>query len=49
MGCAEIASGLAIHDFEQLPAEMQAAVAAKFSHTATDADAKGRVLFVGWK
>jgi predicted O-methyltransferase YrrM len=49
LGCAEIASGLAIHDFELLPAEMQAAVASKFSNTSTDADGKGRVLFVGWK
>jgi hypothetical protein len=49
LGCAEIASGLAIHDYELLPAEMQAAVAAKFSHTTTDADSKGRVLFMGWK
>lgn len=49
LGCAEIASGLAIHDYEQLPPEMQAAVAAKFAHTATDADGKGRVLFMGWK
>ena len=49
LGCAEITSGLAIHDYEQLPAEMQAAIEAKFSHTATDADGKGRVLFVGWK
>jgi hypothetical protein len=49
LGCAEISSGLAIHDFEQLPPEMQAAVSAKFSHTTTDADHKGRVLFVGWK
>lgn len=49
MGCAEIAGGMAIHDFEQLPAEMQAAVAAKFSHSATDSDLKGRVLFMGWK
>jgi protein-L-isoaspartate O-methyltransferase len=49
LGCAEIASGLAIHDFEQLPPEMQAAVTAKFAHTKTDADHKGRVLFLGWK
>jgi predicted O-methyltransferase YrrM len=49
LGYAEIASVLAIHDYELLPAEMQAAVAAKFSHTATDADGKGRVLFMGWK
>lgn len=49
LGCAEIASGLAIHDFEQLPPEMQQAVTAKFSHTATDADGRGRVLFMGWK
>lgn len=49
MGFAEITSGLAIHDFELLPPEMQSAVSAKFSHTATDADGKGRVLFMGWK
>ena len=49
LGCAEITSGLAIHDYEQLPAEMQAAIEAKFSTTATDADGKGRVLFLGWK
>lgn len=49
LGCAEITSGLAIHDYEQLPAEMQEAITAKFSHTATDADGKGRVLFMGWK
>jgi hypothetical protein len=49
LGCAEIASGLAIHDYEQLPAEMQEAVVAKFSTTTTDADDKGRVLFLGWK
>jgi hypothetical protein len=49
MGFAEITSGLAIHDYEQLPDEMQQAISAKFSTTATDADGKGRVLFVGWK
>jgi hypothetical protein len=49
LGCAEVTSGLAIHDYEQLPAEMQSAVSAQFAHTATDADAKGRVLFLGWK
>lgn len=49
LGCAEIASGLAIHDFEQLPPEMRQAVEAKFAHTTTDADSKGRVLFLGWK
>jgi len=49
LGCAEITSGLAIHDYEQLPAEMQEAIASKFSTTTTDADGKGRVLFMGWK
>ncbi len=49
LGCAEIARGLAIHDYEQLPTEMQAAISAKFSTTKTDADDKGRVLFTGWK
>ena len=49
LGFAEITSGLAIHDYEQLPAEMQAALVAKFSTTTTDADDKGRVLFMGWK
>jgi hypothetical protein len=49
LGCAEITSGLAIHDYEQLPAEMQAAIVAKFSTTTTNADGKGRVLFMGWK
>lgn len=49
LGCAEIASGLAIHDYEQLPREMQVAIESKFSITKTDADFKGRVLFMGWK
>jgi len=49
MRCADIASVVAIHDFEQLPDDMQAAVAAKFQRSTTDADANGRVLFVGYR
>jgi len=45
--CAEIAKVVAIHDFEQLPGDMQAAVAKKFQRSTTDADDRGRVLFVG--
>ena len=47
--CAEISTVVAIHDFEQLPDEMQAAVAAKFQRSTKDADASGRVLFVGYR
>ena len=47
--CAEIAAVVAIHDFEQLPDNMQEAVAAKFRRSTQDADAKGRVLFVGYQ
>jgi len=49
LGCAEIARVVAIHDFEQLPDDMQAAVEAKFKESAKDADDKGRVLFVGYR
>ena len=47
--CAEIAAVVAIHDFEQLPDDMQAALAAKFRRSTKDADVKGRVLFVGYR
>lgn len=47
--CAEIATVVAIHDFEQLPGDMQSAVAAKFQRSTQDADATGRVLFVGYR
>lgn len=48
--CVGVSAGVvAIHDFEQLPAEMQAAVAGFFSRSSTDSDEKGRVLFVGWR
>jgi predicted O-methyltransferase YrrM len=47
--CAEIASVLAIHDFEQLSAGAQSAVSSLFaSHTRTT-DSRGRDLFVGRK
>ena len=49
LGCAEIAKVVAIHDFEQLPGDMQSAVSAKFKRSTKDADAKGRVLFVGYR
>jgi hypothetical protein len=49
LGCAEIAKVVAIHDFEQLPDDMQSAVAAKFQWITKDADDKGRVLFVGYR
>ena len=49
LGCAEIAKVVAIHDFEQLPEDMQSAVASKFQWTTKDADSKGRVLFVGYR
>jgi predicted O-methyltransferase YrrM len=50
LGCVELASkAVAIHDFEQLPADMQGAIAGMFTSSSTDADEKGRVLFVGWK
>ena len=49
LGCAEIAKVVAIHDFEQLPEDMQSAVSAKFQWTTKDADSKGRVLFVGYR
>lgn len=47
--CAEIASVVAIHDFEQLPEEMRAAVRSRFSRVVEDVDHKGRVLFLGTK
>jgi predicted O-methyltransferase YrrM len=47
--CADIAKVVAIHDFEQLPEDMQATVAAKFHEHTKDADVKGRVLFVGFR
>lgn len=46
--CAEIAAVVALHDFEQLPGDMQTAVAEKFRRSTQDADATGRVLFVGY-
>jgi predicted O-methyltransferase YrrM len=49
LGCVEIASTVAIHDWELLPPEMQQAVAAKFSTHSTDSDERGRLLFVGHK
>lgn len=49
LGCCEIASGLAIHDYELLPHEMQQAVESKFRLRSLDSDERGRVLFMGWK
>lgn len=49
LGCAEIAPIVAIHDWDQLPEVLREAVAKKFSRTETDADEKGRILFVGWR
>lgn len=50
LGCVELASkAVAVHDFEQMPADMQGAVAGLFSSSSTDTDERGRVLFVGWK
>jgi len=49
LACVEIAGILFIHDFEQLPEDMRNAIRAKFRLSKTDADAKGRVLFGGWK
>lgn len=43
------AQAVAIHDFEQLPAKVQAEFARLFSRSSADADDKGRVLFVGWR
>jgi len=47
--CADSAKVVAIHDFEQLPDDLRATVAAKFQRSTTDADDKGRVLFVGFR
>lgn len=50
LDCAGVSAGaVAIHDFEQLPSDMRATVTELFSRHATDADDKGRVLFVGWR
>lgn len=49
LACVEITRILFIHDFEQLPEDMQAAITAKFKITMSDADSKGRVLFGGQK
>lgn len=45
--CSQVARIVAIHDFEQLPEPMREAVSAKFSSVSTNADGRGRVLFVG--
>jgi predicted O-methyltransferase YrrM len=45
--CAKVASVVAIHDFEQLPAAAREEVASLFTSTEETADGKGRVLFVG--
>jgi len=49
LACIEIAKIVCIHDFEQLPEAMRNAIREKFKLSKTDSDAKGRVLFVGWK
>lgn len=47
--CVEIASTVAIHDFEQLPGDMRRSITLKFSRVVEDTDHKGRVLFLGSK
>jgi predicted O-methyltransferase YrrM len=49
LACVEITRILFIHDFEQLPEDMQEAIRWKFPASNTNTDAKGRVLFWGYK
>lgn len=49
LACVEITRILFIHDFEQLPDDMQAAIAAKFHAIDAYGDGRGRVLFKGTK
>lgn len=49
LGCVEIASNVAIHDWELLPQEMQQAVTGKLQSHSTDRDERGRLLFVGYR
>ena len=47
LACADICSTLVIHDFEQLSPAGQATVVSRTSENVTDADERGRVLFIG--
>lgn len=49
IACAEIADILAIHDWEQLGSEYQDDLINRFANWEATSDAKGRMLFVGWK
>jgi predicted O-methyltransferase YrrM len=49
IACAEMTEMLAIHDWEQLGIEYQDDIVNRFDHWEATSDAKGRLLFLGWR